>query len=222
MSDVLSTCRKTWKRLGVESSIAEEMASELAADLEAAAEEQISAEAYVGHDAQAFATGWAEARGAVRPRPLIATTVSAALVGAIPGAGFGLFIAYGTSSEAFIDIFGTAPSWLVLGLYALGAVFAYGGALAAVGAALRLREDPAVGDTLRLLAAHLPLGVAAAIVASIAFAASRDFLTTPRVVIADALVAAFVFGASVALLRLLAFRRSRAAPAQAARTAVRG
>jgi len=219
--DVGRTCKRTWRRLGVPRREAAEMLAELDADLAAAAEGGVAPEDYVGADPRAFAIEWAEARGLVRPRLRLLSTSAAALVGALPGAGFALFAAYGLSSQAIGDVFGTPvrvgenayqnyfepPAWLILGLYALGALFAYAGALASVSAVLRWWLDPARARTQRLLAATLPLGTLSAIGATILFAWTQNFGTTPSVVLADAFVAGFAFILFVGGIRLAAVRR---------------
>lgn len=233
MTDVVRACRRTWRRLGVEREVASEMAAELEQDLATAAAEGIRPQEYVAGDAQGFAAAWATGRGVVRPKPRIGTTVLAAAVGAVPGAGFGLFAAYGLSSQAMADTFGTPgrvgenayenflqpPTWLLLALYALGAVFAYGGAVAGVAALLRWRLDPAAGPTLRLLVVGLPAATAAAIGATVLFAWTQRFSTAATVVVADALVALAVFALCVAGIRLAAvvgvLRKERQLPARA-------
>jgi hypothetical protein len=218
--DVVRMCKRTWRRLGVPRSDAAEMLAELDADLVAAAEEGVRPENYVGADPRAFAIEWAEARGLVRPRLRLLSTSAAALAGALPGAGFALFAAYGLSSAAIGDIFGAPvrvgenayqnyfepPAWLILGLYALGALFAYAGALASVSGVLRWWLDPARARTQRLLAATLPLGTVSAIAATILFAWTQNFGTSPSVVFADALVAGLAFALFVAGVRLAALR----------------
>ena len=194
MNEIVTTCRKTWRRLGVPRAQADAMASELAADLASAAEDGVDPWSYVASDPKGFASGWAEARGLVRPRRRILTTAVAAVLGAIPGAFFGLFVAYGLSSDAFAEIFGDEvhvggdlyetvfepPELLLLALYALGGVIAYAGALAAVAAILRWRLDPAASPTVRLLAALLPAALVAAVVASMAFAWKPGLLDAAR------------------------------------------
>jgi hypothetical protein len=221
VNEIVTTCRKTWRRLGVPRAQADAMAVELAADLASAAGDGVDPWSYVANDPKGFAAAWAEARGLVRPRRRVLTTGLAAVLGAIPGAVFGLFVAYGLSSSAFAEIFGTEvlvgenlymavfepPQALLIALYALGGVIAYAGALAAAAAVLRWRLDPAAGPTVRLLAALLPAAVAAAVTASMAFAWRQDFSTQLEVVLGDALVAVTVFGASAAAIRLLALRR---------------
>jgi PASTA domain len=73
VSVFVEECRREWKRLGVPDSIADEMASELGADLEEASAEGVSAAEILGEsDPRRFAASWASARGLVheseRPR----------------------------------------------------------------------------------------------------------------------------------------------------------
>ena len=228
MKEVLAACRRIWRRLGVRRTDARSMAAELEADLTAAENDRTSVGAYVGTDLRGFALEWARARGLVRTRLALGSTAFASFLGALPGAFFALFIAYGMSSQAFAEIFGSPeevgrasvmtyspPSWLLLGLYALGAVIADAGALAAVSAWLSWRLDPARGRTLRYLALGMPLGTAAAVFSAVAFAYTQGFSTQRAVVFADAAVAAMVFAFSVALLRLAAVRQERLALALA-------
>jgi hypothetical protein len=93
MNDFIERCRQEWKRLGVPDPVAEEMATDLGADLAEAAAEGVSAEEYLGRsafDPGAFAASWAAERGVipVPPAPagrrrwplgLVAFTVVAAL-----------------------------------------------------------------------------------------------------------------------------------------------
>lgn len=220
MTDVVSTCRSTWRRAGVRRRVAVEMAADLRADLAAAAEDAIPAEQYVGSDPRAFALAWASERGVIEPRARAASTALAALVGALPGATFALFVAYGLSSTAMAEILDrpiqhgfpealALPPSLLLALYALGALFAYGGALAAVSGLLRWRLDPAVSGTVRSLAVWLPVGTAVAIGASVSFASTRHFSTDARVVVGDVIVAAAVFAGSVIATRLRVIQRAR-------------
>jgi|SRR5450759_493431 len=101
MKEVLAACRRTWKRLGVRRADARALAAELEADLAVAQSDGTSTGAYVGNDPHGFALEWASARGLVRTRLALISTALASVLGAIPGAVFGLFAAYGMSSEAF-------------------------------------------------------------------------------------------------------------------------
>ena len=136
--DPIARCRRVWRRLGVPHAVAREMATELENDLDAARDAGESASAVVGPDVGAFARDWAMERGVVRPRLRLGLTATAAVVGAIPGAGFALFIAYGLSNDSMAEILqgyqsfdGAAalelPTWLLLSLSDLGGAFAYAG-----------------------------------------------------------------------------------------------
>jgi hypothetical protein len=220
---ILDECRRTWRRLGVPRAVRQEMAEELEADLAAAAADGVRPEDFVAGDVRVFAEAWARERGAVKPRLLLGSTVAAAVIGLVPGAVFGLFAAYGMSSDAFAQTFGSEirvgenhyemyyepPPWLLLGLYGLGAVFAYAGAVCAVAAALRWRGDQALKRTVRALVTALPAGTVLAIAATMVFAWSRNFSTEAPTVVAEALVALATFSTVVAGVRVWSVRRER-------------
>lgn len=66
MSDFVERCRREWRRLGVPADVADDMASELASDLDAAAADGLSAHDLFGSaDPQALAASWAAERGVV-------------------------------------------------------------------------------------------------------------------------------------------------------------
>lgn len=72
MSTFVEECRREWKRLGVPDLIAEEMATDLSADLEEAEAEGVAAEHVLGggaSDPRRFAADWAQARGVVTAQP---------------------------------------------------------------------------------------------------------------------------------------------------------
>jgi len=91
MSDFVEQCRREWKRLGVADPLAEEMAADLASDLQEAEGEGISAEEFLGSsDPRSFAASWAAERGIIpappgpangrrRPFALVAFTAVAAI-----------------------------------------------------------------------------------------------------------------------------------------------
>ena len=93
MSDFVEQCRREWRRLGVADPLAEEMAADLASDLEEAEAEGVSAEEYLGSsafDPRSFAASWAAERGIIpappsrgnarrRPLALVAFTALAAI-----------------------------------------------------------------------------------------------------------------------------------------------
>jgi hypothetical protein len=93
MSDFVEQCRREWKRLGVSDQLAEEMATDLASDLEEAEAEGVSAEELLGSsafDPRSFAASWAAERGIIpvppsrgarrRSRVLVAFTALAAIM----------------------------------------------------------------------------------------------------------------------------------------------
>jgi hypothetical protein len=72
VNDFVEECRSEWKRLGVADAVANEMAADLAADLEEAEAEGVSAEEVLGSgsfDPHSFAAAWAAERGVIR-RPV--------------------------------------------------------------------------------------------------------------------------------------------------------
>jgi hypothetical protein len=89
MSDFVQQCRQEWKRLGVPDPLAEEMATDLAADLRDAEAEGVSADELLGSsvfDPRSFAASWAAERGIIpappsrgnaRRRPLILVAFTA-------------------------------------------------------------------------------------------------------------------------------------------------
>lgn len=72
MSEFVEQCRREWRRLGVAGPLAEEMAADLASDLEEADAEGVSAGEYLGRsasDPRLFAASWASERGVI-PAPV--------------------------------------------------------------------------------------------------------------------------------------------------------
>jgi hypothetical protein len=72
VSDFVERCRREWKRLRVPDAVAEEMAADLAADLDEAEAEGVSAEEVLGNsvfDPGSFAASWAAERGVIPPAP---------------------------------------------------------------------------------------------------------------------------------------------------------
>jgi len=72
MNDFVEQCRREWKRLGVPGPLAEEMAADLASDLEEAEAEGVSAADYLGasaSDPRSFAASWASERGIIPAPP---------------------------------------------------------------------------------------------------------------------------------------------------------
>jgi hypothetical protein len=69
VNEFVEECRSEWKRLGVPDPVANEMAADLAADLEEADAEGVSVEEVLGSEAfdpRSFATAWAAERGIIQ------------------------------------------------------------------------------------------------------------------------------------------------------------
>lgn len=107
-------CRHEWKRLGVPDAVANEMAAELAADLEEAESEGASPEDVLGYavfDARAFAAQWAEERGLIGPEPAprrrlvpVALVVSIAIFLVVVAAGIAVFAGAATTHVAIAGV----------------------------------------------------------------------------------------------------------------------
>ena len=70
MSAFVEECRREWRRLGVPDLLAEEMATDLEADLAEAREDGVAAEEILGEsDPRRFAATWAAERGLVSETP---------------------------------------------------------------------------------------------------------------------------------------------------------
>jgi hypothetical protein len=70
VNEFVEECRREWRRLGVPDPIANEMAADLTADIEAAEADGGSAEDVLGNsffDPRRFAAAWASARGVTAP-----------------------------------------------------------------------------------------------------------------------------------------------------------
>ncbi len=111
MSRFIDECRREWDRLGVAEAVAAEMAADLQADLDEAAADGVGAEELLGDavfDPRGFAASWAEARGvagvpAAKPRWSSRPALIAAIVGlfAVVVAAAGVVaVAFGTRSAS--------------------------------------------------------------------------------------------------------------------------
>jgi anti-sigma-K factor RskA len=102
MNEFVEACRREWKRLGVADDVAEEMATEVMADLAEADAERVPVEDVVGIDARVFANDWATARGVIRHRrriPWAAVAVAALALVAIAGGVLVMTDSTSSSSE---------------------------------------------------------------------------------------------------------------------------
>jgi hypothetical protein len=96
VNEFVDACRREWKRLRVPETVADEMAAELAADLEEAEAEGVSADEALGtsaSDPRSFAAEWAAERGVVgrlSPRrrrfPLVPVAIAVLALIAVAGA----------------------------------------------------------------------------------------------------------------------------------------
>lgn len=222
--EVLAVCRDTWRHVGVPRDDLDEMAAELDSDLQEAERDGINARDYVAGDPSTFARRWAEQRDLVRPRYQLAITGLLAVLGGIPGAGLGLFFAYGLSSDTFTEMFGrtvtqadgarsfeafSPPAPLILSLYALAGLCVAVGAVIAVRSYLAWRDDAALRETtLHLLIGAIP-AVALGAGAGVVFAWYRDFQAEPSTMAGVGLAAAAAFAFTIAGLRAVAVHGAR-------------
>jgi hypothetical protein len=116
VNQFIEECRREWKRLRVPDLVANEMAADLAADLEEAESEGASAADLLGggaSDARSFAASWAAERGVIPPprrtarlrrRSLVLAAIAALTVIAAIGAALVLFASSDASPTAAIAV----------------------------------------------------------------------------------------------------------------------
>jgi hypothetical protein len=118
VSEFIAECRREWRRLGVPEPAANEMAADLAADLNEAEQEGVSAEEVLGSgvfDPRAFAASWATERGLIatgwrnriREHRRLATGTGLVVLLAAAGMTAGLLTSSHHSHPAISDV-GTA------------------------------------------------------------------------------------------------------------------
>ncbi|HKD32261.1 MAG TPA: hypothetical protein VKB73_02195 [Gaiellaceae bacterium] len=107
MNAFIQQCRREWRRLGVRSAVADEMAAELAADLQegASPEDVLGTDAA---DARAFAAAWARERGVVprrtrNPRVIVPVVAAALALVAIAGAVLMATASSGNSQSVVVE-----------------------------------------------------------------------------------------------------------------------
>lgn len=183
MDDVLQTCRRTWRRLGLTRAEIDAMSEELRSDLIAAEAEGVAPQEYLGGDAAGVARAWASSRGLVRPRYHVIGVMAVALLVTVPMLFAASYIYLASTSAYVADLFNpgwdmvepapydgdgavrpfvSVPLWLFLGWYIAAAVAGAAGVVLGVSAYLRRWADPARVTTLRVLAVMLlPAAVAA-------------------------------------------------------------
>ena len=108
MPAFIEECRHEWKRLGVPDSMAEEMATELEADLAEAEADGVSAAEMLGEsDPRRFAANWARERGLVADAPPKKSRkrwlwVAAFVLALVFVVVLGLFAAWGVSTNVHV------------------------------------------------------------------------------------------------------------------------
>lgn len=175
MDEMLKTCRRTWRRLGLSRAEMDAMADELRADLVAAQAEGIDPQTYLGGDPAGVARAWASARGLVRPRYRVVAVMVVALLVTVPMLFAASYIYVAQTSAYVADLFRpgwdmvergpydgdgdgvlrpfvSVPLWLFVGWYILTVLAGAAGILLAVSAYLRRFADAARVATLRALA----------------------------------------------------------------------
>lgn len=154
MTDVVSTCRSTWKRLGVPAQARADLEFELRTNLDAAASDGVDETTFVGGDAGGLAREWAVARGLVRTRWLIAGSLVTALVVGCASLTFFVLFFVGrgyaaapppASPALWLPLLADDATWLLLPV------------LVSVGLYLLFSRDTLVARTVVLVLATSPL-----------------------------------------------------------------
>lgn len=153
MNDIVSTCRSTWKRLGVPARAQADLEFELRTNLDAAASDGIDATTFVGGDPGGLAQEWAVARGLVRARWLVAGSTMAAFVAGFVSLTVFVFLFVGRSHSLFpqtgihelLLFFAQPASWLLIPT------------MASLGLYLRLAHDPLATRTVVVALATSPV-----------------------------------------------------------------
>jgi hypothetical protein len=113
MTSYVEECRREWKRLGVPDLLAEEMATDLEADLVEAQADGVSASEILGEsDPRRFAASWAEERGLVSEPPPKKSRRRFWIVLAVVLAVFLLFggmAAFGLLATTSVDVQASPP-----------------------------------------------------------------------------------------------------------------
>jgi hypothetical protein len=157
VSEFVEECRREWKRLRVPGTIADEMADDLAADLEEAEADGASVEEVLGSGAsnpRAFAAAWASERGIARPprwdriraRPLIMATFALLVLVAVGSVAIAVVASSGGSAGPRNVATTVAPSFAggrLIGTYIWGANVPPSNIALRTGRRTRLHRRPA-------------------------------------------------------------------------------
>jgi len=202
MTDVVSTCRSTWKRLGVAAQARADLEFELRTNLDAAASDGMDATTFVGGDPDGLAREWAVARGLVRARWLVAgSMVTAFVVGYASLTLFVLlFVGRGNSLAPrpgspvlWLPLLAEDAAWLLLPV------------LVSVGLYLRFARDALATRTVVLVLATSPLTLCVSELTAFSLEGPGDALALSLWV---SLVFALLLGATRAAI-VAADRRNR-------------
>jgi lysylphosphatidylglycerol synthetase-like protein (DUF2156 family) len=111
VNEFIEECRREWKRLRVPDLVANEMAADLAADLEEAEAEGASPDEVLGSaasDPRSFATSWAAERAVIPPPPLASRLRRRSLIHPV-SAALTIVAAIGAALVIFASPNATAP-----------------------------------------------------------------------------------------------------------------
>ena len=157
MTDVVSTCQSTWKRLGVPARARADLEFELRTNLDAAASDGVDATDFVGGDPGGLAREWAVARGLVRARWLVAGPTVATFVVGFTSLTFFVWFYVGQGRSLFPQT--DTPRLLVslLSFLALPASWLLLPVLASLGLYLRFAHDSLAARTVLVALATSPI-----------------------------------------------------------------
>jgi hypothetical protein len=159
VNDVVSTCRSTWKRLGVPTRARADLEFELRTNLDAAAADGVDAMTFVGGDPGGLAREWAMARGLARARWLVAgPAVATPFVAGFASLTIFIWFYVGRGHSLFPSETGTPrPLFSLLSFLALPASWLLVPALASLGLCLRFAHDFLATRTVVIALAASPI-----------------------------------------------------------------
>ena len=170
MNDVVSTCRSTWKQLGVPAQARADLEFELRTNLDAAASDGVDATTFVGGDPRGLAREWAMAQGLVRTRWLVVGPTIASFVVGLASLTF--FVSYFVgpahtlfplaNTSRFLSIF-------VSFLWLLPAPFLVIPAVVSLGLYLRFAHDSLATRTVIIALATSPITLGISALAGLEF-----------------------------------------------------
>ena len=157
MTDVVSTCQSTWKRLGVPARARADLDFELRTNLDAAAADGVDATTFVGGNPGGFAREWAMARGLVRARWLVAGCAIATFVVGFTSLTTFVWFYVGQGNSLFPHTNSPRPLFTFLSLLALPASWLLVPVLVSLGLYLRFAHDSLAARTVVVALATSPI-----------------------------------------------------------------